>query len=101
MDFFETLGPIIIWLAIGLVALTLLALVIFGIRGLFYGKAEPFAVVTVLVPIVLLVVLGFIFQGGDTSQAEAWAQAGIWTVVVMFSLGILGLLYSGIRGAIS
>lgn len=101
MELFDTLGPIMIWVAIGLVGLTLLTLVIFGIRGLFYGKAEPLAIGSVILPVVILVVLGFVFQGTADSLEQAWAQAGIWTVIIMFGLGLVALLYSGIRGAFS
>ena len=101
MELFDTLAPILIWVAIGLVGLAILVLLLFGIRGLFYGKAEPLAIGSVVLPIVVLVVLGFVFQGAADSAAQAWAQAGIWTVIIMFGLGLLALLYSGVRGVFS
>ena len=89
----DALVPIAIWAVIILVGLGLLAIVVFGARSLTYGKVEPISTVIVAAPIIVLVILGFVL--GD------WAEAGIWTVVVMFGVALLGLLLSGTRGLFS
>lgn len=81
--------PIAIWAAIILAGLSLLGMGIFGLRSLFYGKADPVSIVLIGIPIVLLGVLGF--------TMETWAQAGIFTLVIMFGLALLALLLSGLR----
>ena len=54
----DSLAIIGIWLVIGLVVLSLVAIMVFGVRGFAYGKVSPVAAGAVLVPVILLVVLG-------------------------------------------
>ena len=89
----ETLVPYAIWAVVILVALGIIAIVIFGLRGLTYGKADPLSIAIVAIPGVVLVLLGFVL--GD------WAEAGIWTVVIMIGVASLALLLSGTRGLFS
>lgn len=88
-----TIEAISIWVVLILLGVALLSMLLFGTRGLAYGKVKPTSIAMVLVPIVLIVVLGF--------AMETWAQAAIWTVVIMFALAGVALLYTGIRGLIS
>lgn len=81
--------PIAIWAAILLAGLSVLGIGIFGLRSLVYGKVEPLSMIIIAVPGVLFVVLGYSMQ--------TWAQAGIFTVVVMLGLAALGLLLTGVR----
>ena len=89
----EAIVPYAIWAVVILVALGIIAIVIFGLRGLTYGKAEPLSIAIVAIPIAVLVVLGLVM--GD------WAEAGIWTVVIMIAVASLALLLSGTRGLFS
>lgn len=81
--------PIAIWAAILLAGLSILGMGIFGIRSLVYGKVEPLSIVLIAIPGVILVVLGY--------TMETWVQAGIFTLVIMFGLSLLGLLFTGAR----
>lgn len=81
--------PIAIWAAILLAGLSVLGMGIFGLRSLAYGKVEPLSIVLIGIPLLLIVGFGF--------AMETWAQAGIFTLVTMFGLAILGLLATGIR----
>lgn len=81
--------PIAIWAAILLAGLSVLGMGIFGLRSLGYGKVEPLSIVIIAIP--LLLILGF------GAAMETWAQAGIFTLVVMFGLALLALLATGVR----
>ncbi len=89
----DTILPIAIWAAVIAMGLALLALVVFGVRSIFYGKINLITALIVVIPVVLLGVLGLVM--GD------WTVAGIWTMVIMFVLAAVGLLLSGIRGLFS
>ncbi len=78
-----------IYIALGLGGLGILAMGLFSLRNVTYGKARPITVVLVTAPVVLLGILGLVM--------ETWAEAGILTVVVMFIVAAAGLLGSGIR----
>jgi FtsH-binding integral membrane protein len=81
--------PIAIYAALGLAGLGILGMGISGLRSLTYGKVRPLSIGVIAIPIVLVLVLGF--------SMETWAQAGIFTLVVMFGLALLGMLLTGIR----
>lgn len=81
--------PIAIWAAVILAGLSVLGMGIFGLRSLVYGKVELLSIVVIGIPVVLLGVLGF--------TMETWAQAGIFTLVIVFGLALLGLVLSGLR----
>lgn len=85
-----TLVTIAIYVVLVMVGLGLLAMLLFGIRSLAYGKINPLNIGIVLTPIIILLVLGFVM--GD------WAIAAIYTVMIMFALAVLALLVTGIRG---
>lgn len=89
----EALVPYAIWAVVILVGLGIVAIVLFGLRGLTYGKVDPLSIAIVAVPAVVLVVLGLVM--------DSWAEAGIWTVVIMFAIASLALLLSGTRGLIT
>ena len=85
-------NAILFWsiiVALGLSGLSILAMGLFSLRNVSYGKVRPVTVVLVTAPVLLLGVLGFTMQ--------TWAEAGIFTVVIMFIVSLLGLLGSGVR----
>ena len=86
----DAIIPYAIWLAIILVAVGILAIVVFGIRNLTYGKVDPLSAVSIAVPLVIFAILGLVIG--------KWDVAAIWTVVIVFALAIVALLVSGIRG---
>ncbi len=85
--------PIAIYLASALLGLGLLAMLAFGIRSLTFGKVDPMAVTIIVVPIMILLVLGF--------TMSSWAEAGIMTIIVTLGLALLALLYTGAKGLFS
>ncbi len=90
----ENLVVIAVWIAVILTALGLLMVAIFGIRSAINGKMRPVAVVSMVIPAVLIVLLYFVFSGQDL----ALAKAAVVTTVVMIVLGIGAVLLSGARG---
>ncbi|PEN08012.1 hypothetical protein CRI93_06105 [Longimonas halophila] len=85
-------NAILFWsiiVALGLSGLSLVAMGLFSLRNVSYGKVRPVTVVLVVAPMLLLSVLGFTMQ--------TWAEAGVLTVVIMFIVSLLGLLGSGVR----
>jgi hypothetical protein len=86
----ESIVPITIYAVLALVGLSLLALVLFGLRNLTYGKANPLTAAFMALPVVLVAVLGF--------TTNDWAYAGIISFLVMLALTSVSLLLSGIRG---
>jgi len=89
----EGIVPLAIWAALILLGLGLVAQVIFGLRNLTYGKISPISMLIVVLPVLLMVVLGF--------TVGSWAQAGVITVLVMFALTAIALLLSGLRNMFS
>ncbi len=86
----ESLVVYATWAGVILCVLALLAIALFGIKSMIHGKVSILTAAIILVPVVLIVVLGFVT--GD------WAIAGIWTMTIMFALAVLSLLLSGLRG---
>ena len=81
---------IAIYIVLGLIGLGVVAMLLFGVRSLAFGKINPLTMVIVCVPIVILVILGFVV--GD------WSQAGILTILIMLGLTVLALLVTGLKG---
>ena len=84
---------IAIWIVLALMGLGLLAMLAFGVRSLFFGKVNPMTVGFMCIPLVLLVVLGFVMP--------SWAEAGILTIVITLGIALLALLSTGIKGLFS
>ena len=85
-----TIIEIAIYIVLGLMGLGLLCMLLFGIRSVAFGKVNPITMGIVCVPIVILVVLGFVM--------ETWAEAGIMTILITLGLTILALLVTGLKG---
>jgi len=85
-----TLVSIAIYVVLALMGLGVLTIALFGTRSIMYQKVDFFSIVSVIVPLVLLIALGFAM--GD------WSLAAITTVLVMFGLAVLALFLTGIRG---
>ena len=89
----ENLVPIVMWIAVVLTGLTLLAVALFGIRSAVNGKIRMVSIVSIAIPAVLTVLLYFVYG--------TWAEAAVATTVAMVALAILALIFSGIRGVVS
>ncbi|MFT4604835.1 MAG: hypothetical protein ACI9W4_001574 [Rhodothermales bacterium] len=89
----ETMVPYTIYLVLALVGMGMAAIVVFGIRNLAQGKVNIMTVVLSGIPIVLLLVLGFVL--GD------WSAAAIYTVLIALVMTSASLLLSGLRGIIN
>jgi hypothetical protein len=83
--------PIAIWASIGLVGLSILVMGLSGLRGIWYGKVQPLTIGIIALPGVLVAILGF--------TMETWVQAGIYTLVALFALLLLGMVGTGLRQA--
>ena len=81
---------IAVYIVLALLGLGLVAMLLFGIRSVAFGKVNPLSMIIVVIPIVLLVVLGFVM--GD------WAEAGIMTIMIMLAISVLSLLVTGVKG---
>ncbi len=77
---------------LGITGLSLLALLLFGIRSFAHGKVSPITTGAVLLPVVLLVILGFVT--GD------WPAAAIYTLLIMLGITALAMVLSSVRGVI-
>jgi hypothetical protein len=83
--------PIALWAAIGLAGLSILVMGLSGLRSVWYGKVQPLTIGIIALPGVLVLVLGL--------TMETWIQAGIYTLVTLFALLILGMVATGLRQA--
>lgn len=81
---------ILIPLVLGMVALALLLMLVFGTRGLTYGKMSPMAIAATVAPVLLLVILGFVV--GD------WARAAIYAMLITLAATALSMLLSSLKG---
>jgi hypothetical protein len=88
----ETIVPYAVYLVLAIVVMGALAIVLFGIRNLTYGKVNPVTVALSSIPVVIMIILGFVM--GD------WAVAAIWTVLITLVLTTASLLLSSFRGLI-
>ena len=87
----NTILPIAIWAALGLIGATMLVMGLAGLRNMWYGKVKPRTIALIALPAALLLVFGF--------TMGTWVQAGIYTLVTMLALLFLGMLLTGLRSA--
>jgi len=83
--------PIVIWAALIVTGLSLVAMVLFGLRNLTYGKMDVVTVTLFAAPFVLFAVLGFVVM-------DSWAEAAVVTFLILLVLTSFSLLLSSIRG---
>ncbi len=87
MDSIPIIGIVVVFAITGL---SLLAMLLFGIRSFMFGKVSPVTTGAVLLPVVLLIVLGFVL--GD------WATAAIYSLIIMLVITALAMLLSSVKG---
>jgi hypothetical protein len=88
----ESLVPYAMYLVLGLTGLGLVAIALFGVRNLAYGKVSIMTLVLSSFPIVIMIVLGFVL--------DDWSAAGIWTTLISLVFTSGALLISGSRGLV-
>jgi hypothetical protein len=86
----EAIVPYAIWGSLILTGLSIVTIVLFGIRSLAHGKVNPLSIGTLVVPALVLV--------GFRLALQSWAEAAIWTFLIMLVLSLLALLLSSARG---
>ena len=82
-----------VYIVIALMGLGILAMAVFGIRSIMFGKINLMSMAMFAVPVLLLLILGLVM--------ETWAQAGIWTIALTLVGCLLALLVTGIKGLFS
>ena len=90
----EGIVPIAIWLSLGLVALGLLVIVVFGIKSLASGKHRPWTIGAMLLPLVVFGICYAISQGSP----EPATTAMILTALTLLVGGVLAIVITGIKG---
>lgn len=80
-------------LVLGVISLTLLVMLIFGVRSLSHGKISPMTMGAIAIPLVLLAVLGFVT--GD------WPRAGVLTILITLVGTLVSMMLSSIKGLFS
>ncbi len=79
--------------ALVLLGLAVVLLLVFGIRSLIYGKVRIVAMATIAIPVLIFGLLRLLNYPND--------YAAVLTALVMFGLGLLALLLTGLRGLFS
>ena len=86
----ESLVPIAVWAVIALVGFGIVSILLFGVRSLLYGKIDRISILFLALPIILMVILGFVLND--------WAMAGLYTLIIMIGLAILAMFWTSIQG---
>lgn len=89
----DAIVPYAIWAAIIITVLGVIAVLIFSIRNLFYGKVSPLSLVVGAIPLAIWVILGLTLSD--------WTEAAILTALITMALGLLALLLASFRGLFS
>ncbi len=84
---------IAVYIVLALMGLGLLAMVVFGVRSVMFGKISMGSMAIFAVPVLVLLILGI--------AMDTWAQAGIWTIVLTLAAALVALLVTGIKGLFS
>lgn len=79
-----------LWIAAGLLAIAILAIIVSGVRGLVNRNLDVKKIGSILVPIVIYIVVLLI--------SSDWAKAGLVTMVIMIGLMVVSIFATGIRG---
>jgi len=82
-----------IYIVLILMGLGLLAMLLFGIQSLVFGKVNPYTMAFICAPFLLLIVLGLVLS--------SWAEAGIMTIAITLAAALLGLFATGIKNLFS
>ncbi|MEM1095109.1 MAG: hypothetical protein AAGJ10_10935 [Bacteroidota bacterium] len=86
----EQIVPYAIYLVLALIGLGLLAMALFGLQSVAYGKVKISTMGVIAMPFLIFAGLGF--GMGD------WAAAGIYALLIMLALTLLAMIASSVRG---
>ena len=86
----EQIVPYAIYLVLALIGLGLLAMAIFGLRNVAYGKVKVSTMGVIALPFLIFAGLG--------CGMRDWAAAGIYALLIMLALTLLALVLSSVRG---
>ena len=90
----EGFVPILIWLVLAMIALGLLVILLFGLKGLVDGKHRPWSIGAMLLPVVVFGIAYALSAGSDTPAASAV----VLTAVILIAVGIIAVLVTGLKG---
>ena len=82
-----------VYIVITLMGLGLLAMVLFGVRSVMFGKVNLVSMAIFAVPVLLLLILRL--------MVDTWAQAGIWTILLTLGAALIALLVTGVKGLLT
>ncbi len=89
MDSIQSIGIIVV---LAITGLSLVGMLLFGIRSFLFGKVSKLTTGAVLLPVVLLIILGLVM--GD------WPTAAIYTLVIMLVVAVVAVVLSSAKGLI-
>lgn len=92
----EGIVPILIWLVLAMIALGLVVMLIFGLKGLFEGKHRPWSIGAMLLPLVVFGISYALSAGSDTPAAAAV----VLTAVILIGVGVVAVVVTGLKGFI-
>jgi hypothetical protein len=87
---------IAIWLALGMTAIGIGAILIFALLSVANGKFRPSSLIALVVPAVVFAIAYVISSGGP----DPVVQAAILTSLILLVLGVIAILLSGLKGVI-
>jgi len=85
-----------IWIALALIAVGILSIVLFAIRNIASGKFRVFSLVAMVLPLAIFG-LSYALSAGSP---QPFAQAMIFTALILLALGALAILLTGLKGLI-
>ncbi len=92
----EGIVPILIWLTLAMIALGLLIILLFGLKGLVSGKHRPWSIGAMLLPVAVFGISYALSAGSDTPAASAV----VLTAVILIVIGIIAVVITGLKGFI-
>lgn len=92
----EGLVPIAIWLSLAMLALGLLIIAVFGLKGLVSGRHRTWTIGAMVLPFVIFGVC-YALSAGDPDPA---VRAALLTMIVLLVAGLLAIAFTGLKGAI-
>lgn len=90
----EGIVPILIWLVLAMIALGLLVILVFGLKGLASGKHRPWSIGAMLLPLAIFGIAYALNAGSDTPAAAAV----VLTAVILIAIGIVAVVITGLKG---
>lgn len=92
----EGLVPIAIWLSLAMIAVGLLVIVVFGLKGLASGKHRIWTIGAMLLPLIVFGICYGIAAGGP----DPAITAAIMTALFLLVAGIAAIVITGLKGVI-